>query len=278
MGVGETAYGGGGNAVYKVNQDSIFDTIVGGPAGTNTLAIAGGGDQVMGANITGMTAVDLMAKTNFTANTTANMAISGSAAGGDTIVLGAASQSVIAGGPGEKIKASAVNAGALVTGVGAGSTLEVTSGGTVVLNAADSVSTVKLDAATNLTLNKMSFITAIGSSGADTIAAGAAYQTLTGGGGADTLIGFSGGYDTFRDKASGLNGDTIKVFLATDKIDVTDLAFAGAVLKVAASGANTVVTLTSGGTKAAFTLAGSYAAVGFHLASDGATGTLLTHS
>jgi hypothetical protein len=278
MGAGETANGGGGNAIYKVNQDSIFDTINGGTTGTNTLVITVGGDQAMGANITGMTAVQLTAKTHFTSNATANMSIAGSAVGGDTITLGAGSQSVISGGPAEKILATAANGGALVTGVGAGSTLEITSGGTVALNAATSVGTVKLDAATNLTLSKMSFITAAGSSGADTITAGSANQTLTGGGGADTLIGFSGGYDTFSDKASGLNGDTIKGFLATDQIDVTDLAFAGALLTVAASGLNTQVTLTSGSTKSVFTLAGSLSATGFHLASDGASGTLLTHS
>ncbi len=277
MGVGETANGGGGNAIYKVDQDSIFDTINGGSTGTNTLMITVGGDQVMGSSISGMTAVQLTAKTNFTANTTANMAISGSAAGGDTIILGAGSQSVVAGGPSERVQASAANAGALVTGLGTGSTLEITSGGVVALNAATSVTTVKLDAATNLSLSGMSFLTATGSSGADTITAGATYQTLTGGGGADILAGYPGGFDTFRDTASGLNHDTIQGFLASDQIDVTNLGFASAVLQAVASGANTLVTLTSGATKTSFTMAGSFSTTGFHLASDGGTGTLLTH-
>ncbi len=278
MGVGETAIGGGGNATYKVDQDSIFDTITGGTTGTNALVVTVGGDQAMGANITGMTAVQLMAKTNFTANATANMAISGNAAGGDTITLGAATQSVIAGGANEHVLATAAQGGALVSGVGAGSVLEIISGGTVKLNAATSVGTVKLDAATNLTLSKMSFITAIGSAGNDTITAGATYQTLTGGGGADTLVGFSGGYDLFSDKASGLKGDMIKGFLASDKIDVTDMAFAGASLKATASGANTLVTLTEGTLKTAFTMTGAFSQAGFSLATDGATGLLLTHS
>ena len=55
----------------------------------------------------------------------------------------------------------------------------------------------------------MSFITAIGSGGADTIKAGASNQTLTGGAGADTLVGFSGGSDIFKDTAAHLNDDTI---------------------------------------------------------------------
>ena len=56
--------------------------------------------------------------------------------------------------------------------------------------------------------------------------AGAINQTLTGGAGADTLIGFSGGFDTFKDTAANLNGDTIQNFVASDTIDLTNLAYA----------------------------------------------------
>ena len=102
------------------------------------------------------------------------------------------------------------------------------------------------------------FITAIGSAGADTIKAGATNQTLTGGAGADTLIGFSGGCDIFKDTAANLNGDTIQGFVASDTIDLTNLAFAGATVTTVASGANTKVTVASGATKSTFTLAGSW--------------------
>ena len=61
-------------------------------------------------------------------------------------------------------------------------------------------------------------------------------------------------------------------------IDITNLAFAGATLSTAASGANTKVTLISGSTKSVFTLAGSWSSSGFHLASDAVGGTVLTHS
>jgi hypothetical protein len=276
LGVGETVIGGGGTAFYKVNSNTIADTITGGATGTNTLVVSGG-DTRMGLNITGMTAVQLAGRANFTANATSGMTITGSAAGGDTITLGSASQSVIGGGGGEKILASAANAGAAISGLGANSTLEITSGGVVALANTTSVTTVKLDAATNLTLSRMSFLTATGSSGADTITAGATYQTLTGGSGADTLVGFAGGFDIFSDKAAGLNGDLIQNFLASDQIDVTNMAFAGASLKAVATGANTSVTLTSGAMKTTFTLAGAYSASGFHLASDGATGTMISH-
>ena len=277
LGVGETANGGGGTATYQVNGDTISDTINGG-TGSNTLLVTGGGDIAMGANITGITNVQLAASTHFIANSTAGMAIAGSAAGGDTITLGAASQSVVSGGTGEHIRATAANAGAIVSGLGAGSTLEITTGGTATLGDSTSVGTVKLDAATNLMLSKMSFLSATGSSGADSIAAGATFQMLTGGGGADTLTGFAGGYDVFKDTASGLNGDLIRGFLATDSIDVTNLAYVGAALKVTAGGSNTLVTLSCGAMRSAFTLTGSYSAAGFHLASDNAGGVMLTHT
>ena len=277
LGVGETVNGGGGVATYQVNGDTIGDTINGG-TGSNTLLVVGGGDLAMGANITGITKVQLAAPTHFTANATAGMAIAGSAAGGDTITIGAASQSVVSGGANEHIRVTAANAGAAIGGVGAGSTLEITTGGTATLADSTSIGTIKLDGATNLMLSKMSFLTAVGSSAADSITAGATGQTLTGGGGADTLTGFSGGFDIFKDTASGLNGDLIRGFVATDSIDVSNLAFAGAALKVAVSGGNTLLTLTSGSTKSAFTMAGSWSAAGFHLATDNAGGTLLTHS
>jgi Ca2+-binding RTX toxin-like protein len=165
----------------------------------------------------------------------------------------------------------------LISGLGANSTLDITTGGTIALNAGTDVGTVKLSAASNLTLNGMQFI-AVGSSGNDTITAGGIGQTLTGGAGADTLIGFSGGFDTFSDTAAHLNGDTIKNFLTSDTIDLTNLAFAGSTVTAVASGANTKVTVTAGTTKSSFTLAGSFTASGFQLASDGATGAFLKYA
>ena len=60
----------------------------------------------------------------------------------------------------------------------------------------------------------MQFVTAQGSSGADTIIAGAANQVLTGNGGDDTLAGYAGEGDIFRDTAADLNGSIICNFAA----------------------------------------------------------------
>ena len=193
LGNGETVNGGAGTDIYDVTKTTIANTTIKGGSGSNTLVVTGGGNATMGANITGINAVQLATTTKFTANSTAGLQISGSSAGGDTITLGAPTQSVVAGGPNETVKASAANAGASVSGLGANSTLDITTGGTITLNANTDVTTVKLTSASTLMLNGMQFITADGSTGADTIQAGAIDQTLTGGGGADTLIGFSGG-------------------------------------------------------------------------------------
>jgi serralysin len=280
-GSGETVNGGaGGTDIYNVTKSTIGNVTIKGGIGSNTLVVTGGGNATMGAKITGVNAVQLATTTTFTANTTAGLQISGSSTGGDTITLGAPTQSVIAGGPNETIKATAADAGAAISGLGANSTLQITSGGTITLNAATDVKTVTLSAASTLLLNnKMSFV-AVGSNGNDKITAGGTGQTLTGGAGTDTLTGYSGGFDIFKDTAAHLNGDTIAGFVASDTIDLTNLTFAGATVTAVPNGANTKVTVASGGTKSVFMIAaGPWSATGsFHLATDGAAGTFLTHT
>ena len=70
--------------------------------------------------------------------------------------------------------------------------------------------------------------------------------------------------------------------MASDTIDLTNLAFAGSTVTAAtttnASGTNTKVTVVSGATKSVFTVAGSWSSSGFQLASDGMAGTFVTHT
>ncbi len=279
LGSGETVTSGGGSNNLDLTTSTTGVTVNGGTTGTNALYLSGGGSYVMAPGLTGITWLFLQQTTALTANAGATLAIKGSSSGGDTIVLGAATQHVFGGGANETIRATAANAGALVNGLGANSTLEVTTGGAAHLNASTSVTTVKLDAATNLSLSRMSFITAIGSAGADTITAAATNQTLTGGGGGDTLIGYSGGTDTFSDTSKGLNGAIINGFVTSDNIAISDLSLATASLLATASGANTIVLIKDGLAHAAqFTMAGAWSQAGFHLAAYGTTGTLITHS
>ncbi len=129
-----------------------------------------------------------------------------------------------------------------------------------------------------LSASRMAFIQPVAGGGGTTITASGVGQTLTAGGEAETLVGYSGGSDVFRGTAAGLNGDTIGNLLASDKIDITDMGFGAAVLTATASGSNTLVTVTSGAMHSAFTLTGSFPAGGFALASDGHSGTFISHS
>ncbi len=122
-------------------------------------------------------------------------------------------------------------------------------------------------------------ITSIGGSGQDTITALAANQTLTGGTGIDTLIGYAGFGDTFLNTAAGLNGDTIKYFGGSDLIDITNLAsgkaslsYAGntnaGTLSISETGAGVVDTIT-------FTSGTNLSASLFHMTSNGHGGVYI---
>ena len=130
--------------------------------------------------------------------------------GTDKVAGVGASESVIAGSGTDLVQAVIGNAGALVTGSSvANTTLEITTGGASTLNANDTQLTVKLDAATNLHLGTLGFISVTGSTGNDVLTAGAANQTLIGGGGANTLNGATGGGDVFEDTSAHFSADTV---------------------------------------------------------------------
>ena len=214
------------------------------------------------------------------------------AGGDDKVILGSDKETVNGEGGSNIFQVDARTIGATINGGGGNSELLVTGGkgdqghddkggddkGVVMGDNITNIASIKLDVATSLQLNGIGFLHAIGSDGDDTIKAGGANQTLTGGKGSDTLTGFTGGSDTFLDTSAGLNGDTIKGFAASDRIDISDLGFAAAKLTAAASGDNTVMTLQSGTTTTTFTMAGIFSAGDFNLASDGASGTVVTRS
>ena len=202
----------------------------------------------------------------------------------DTIKLGGGRDTVVLAGTGEVVtalagghalvQATAALAGARVNGAATGTTtLEITDGGTATMNINTAHVTVTLDAATTLTMSKAAFVTALGSTGADVITAGAAGQVLTGGAGADTLTGFSGFGDTFNDSSAGLNGDLIKLFGGSDQIDLTDTAFSSLQPLAFLGG---VLSVANGTHTSKINFAGSYALANFHAATDNHTGTLIS--
>jgi hypothetical protein len=277
----QTVNGNGHDTIY-CPTGAMGAAINGGGAGSE-LIVTTSGFVSLGGQDTNFGAIALSPASGTVtlfANAAPGLRIIGGARGGDTIQLGNASQSVIAGGPGEHIVATSAVAGAAVSGLGAGSELEISGGGTVTLSSATGGSgasdmlTVKLDQATHLSLSGKAFIVAVGGTGADTIVANAANQVLTGGGGQDTLVGYLGGGDIFRDTSADLNGATIINFMANDAIDLTDMAFGTANLTYRPSAST--VTVTSGSHSASISLVGSFSASGFVLTGDGHGGTQIT--
>ena len=197
-----------------------------------------------------------------------------------TITLTSADQTVTVGADAGAVTIVATSslAGALMVGNNPATTeLAITGSGTIKLNAADTGLTVQLQAAsTVLTLSKMAFVTADGSSGSDTITAGAANQTLIGGAG-DKLIGYSGFGDSFMGTAVALDGDIIKDFGGSDVIYLTDVDESSVSLKYSGSTTAGKLTVSDGVHTAAIDLT---AGTGFSLSAftpsaDG-TGTLIS--
>ena len=290
------------------------DSINGG-SGTNTLMLSGGGTFNLGAlkaltNIqtvnaaegqaagggvpNGVQIVNLRAGLDVTVNVASGtpnpldpnpetITING-AANNDVINLGDGTDTVVIGGTGETvnagngtalISATAAFAGALVNGGSGTTNLKITTGGTATLNASDSHLNVNLSFATNLTLSKMSFITAVGSTGNDTITALAQGQTLTGGGGKDTLNGFSGFGDVFSDTSAHLNTTTIGNFGGSDLIDLTDMN-PNTILPLAYNTSTETLTVADGTHTSNIKFLGSYTLSNFQVdGSDGHTGTLI---
>jgi Putative Ig domain len=282
-GISETVNGGSGTDYYNVTGLTIGGTIVGG-TGTNLLEVQGGGTMTMGVNITGINQVFLQnagTAYDFTANATSKLVILASA-DTDTITVGSASQ-IVRGSTGNlNVQAIAANAGVSIDSGTGSNELDITTAGTVTLNAVDNNLTVQLDAANSkLTLDHMQFIHAEGTGGNDLIIAGAAGQTLTGGGTGDTLED-AGHYGVrFQDTIAGIEGDTLADFSKVDTIDIVGFgsALASAVYNgtYGTSGSG-VLALTNGTGTVAIQMSGLAAGATFHAASDLGGGTLITYS
>jgi len=115
-----------------------------------------------------------------------------------------------------------------------------------------------------------------GSHYADKITAGAPNQTLTGNGGADALVGYSGGSTTFSDTAKNLTTTTISGFIPTDMIDIKDMAPLPKTFKFTQTASSYgTLTATSGATTTPIKLNGTFAHGGIYATADGKGGTLI---
>lgn len=154
------------------------------------------------------------------------------ASGDDVVVVGSAAETVNGGSGPDSIFVAKATIGATINGGTSGeSDLWVSGGGVMAMGPSIShIAEVFLTPAGttyNFTANAIAGLTVDDlSSGADTIAAGGAGQTLAGGAnGKETFVGFGSGVTTYEDTASALNGDTIRNFSPTDVIDVSGLAY-----------------------------------------------------
>jgi hypothetical protein len=268
LGAGSTiaAVGNFGTAVPVTNNGEITGS---GAVDTGTLLNQGtieafNGSLVITSNITGN---GILEQTDFLGTETGTLTLDGTVGSGQQAFLG--DGAIITG---------MENAGLDIAGTSsqAKSILELTGGGTGTLDAADKKLTVQLAQASTLTLSLQGFLTVDGSSGADTIVALAAGQTLTGGLGLDMLTGSAATGDTFKDTSIGLNGDTIVNFVGTDMIDITDLApGAGLMLGYTQNGTYGTLTVTEGSQSSTITLLGTFSLSDFTTGSDGHGGLLI---
>ena len=208
------------------------------------------------------------------------------ASGNDTVTVGSAAETVHGGSGNDQIQVTVSTIGATIDGGSGNSTLAVIGGGSIVMGTnVTNISNVLLAA----TPNAMSFIAngmpglvvTDNSQGADMVMAGGLNQTLTGGGGHELFVGFSGGATTFKDMAAVINGDTISGFLAAgDKIDFTNVSFTSLTKGFTENGGGTagVLMVSDGIHSAAVTLNGSFTPTNFHAAPDGGVGTVITYS
>jgi hypothetical protein len=156
-GVGEVVNAGSGNDTFIGTAATIGGTIGGSP-GNNILKVLNGGTVAMGSGITAVRSVflDNAASYDFTANASAGLAIH-AGTGNDTIVAGAGSQAVFGSAATLTVQATAAQVGVAVYGLtGSDTTLAITTGGTVALNAGDENLTVQLAAGDSWRCRSMS--------------------------------------------------------------------------------------------------------------------------
>jgi hypothetical protein len=216
-----------------------------------------------------------------------NAAVINLASGNDTVEVGDPRETVNLGSGNDTILVTGATIGATIQNGTGVNTLEVTGGGTMAMggNISDIANVLLASAATayDFTANAISGLTVDDlDTVLDTVQAGGANQTLTGGGaGQLTMVGSSAGNDTFRNPSTLFNGDSIQGFGRNgDVIDLSDLSLTGVGLTFTENAAGTAGTLNviDGMHSAAIALFGQYAAAGFQTAPDsGGLGTAITY-
>jgi hypothetical protein len=207
--------------------------------------------------------------------------------GADTVTMGAG-ETLNGGSGNDTILVTAATISDVINGGSGDSKLWFTGGGTVTVGGSvTNIASVYLASATTAWSFTADTIAGLvvqdaSTSTSDSLAAGGANQTLTGGGAGKLTM--TGATDTiFENTSTLLNGDTIKNFAMGDTIDLTDLGFASqgtgagqtslGFTENAQHTAGTLAVLVGGTQKAAITLTGTFVASNFSIGSNGVTGT-----
>ena len=171
----EKIVGTGGTAQLNASGQAT-QALITATGGSTTLNISGGGSLALNPNDTGLTTVNLAgggSAYTLNLNGLGHVTVNDNTATADTITNAAGSDMIYAGSGGMRVVTDGNNGGVGFVGGAGTNVLELTGGGTAVLNAADKNLNVQLDTSTTLTLNSQP-ISVQGTGGFDTVNATAA--------------------------------------------------------------------------------------------------------
>jgi hypothetical protein len=205
------------------------------------------------------------------------------------VLLGGSNETVVGGDGNDTFYVDSISARAAIDGGGGVNQIVLVGErngdnhivlGDNIRNIADIKMTMMFPSA-SLTLNRMEFISAYASDEGVTITAGGAHQTLYGGLGKDTLVGFDGGETVFAGRACDLRQDTIWNFIEGDTINITDLIPNGRVLLAAVPSAisdSTILRVGNGSVNCSVELRGNFSDVSkWFIDSDNKNGSILSY-
>ena len=171
----EKIVGTGGTAQLNASGQAT-QALITATGGSTTLNISGGGSLALNPQDTGLTTVNLAgggSAYTLNLNGLGHVTVNDNTATADTITNAAGSDMIYAGSGGMRVVTDGNNGGVGFVGGAGTNVLELTGGGTAVLNAADKNLNVQLDTSTTLTLNSQP-ISVQGTGGFDTVNATAA--------------------------------------------------------------------------------------------------------
>ncbi len=251
-GPSESVIGGGGPATINTSIANVGALLRAG-AGSMTVTVTGGGTGALNPGDQGPIVLNLAKSSSaytLGVNSVGRITINDKNTTADIFTDVAASDTINALAASVTVLATAANAGVKLVGGTGVNVLELTTGGTAILNTGTIKTTVKLDAATNLTLSAAGN-SVVGSPGDDTITIKAAYLTpttsLDGAGGGNTLNLIGGGVVAIGAHITNIAAVTLASSTTFTANDLANLKIAGSTAADMIHAGNGGDTITGGG-------------------------------